>query len=365
MRKIRIIEYLIVILVIGFVGCTDTKGRIIEKTIENMTLDEKIGQMILAGFDGTEVNEELNELIQDNKVGGVILFKRNIETSFQAKELIKSVKELNKDIPLFISVDEEGGRVTRLPEDEVKFPSSSTIGSENDKEYAYNNGRKLGNVLTSYGINMDHAPVLDIYSNPKNTVIGDRAFGSDKKIVSTMGISTMKGLQDENIIPTVKHFPGHGDTELDSHFGLPIVNKTLEELKKFEFVPFKKAIKNGCDVVMVSHIVLSKVDIKNPSSISKTVISEVLRGDLGFDKVVITDDMNMSAITKTTSVEKASVESIKAGSDIILIGSGVNSVKSVIEEIKLGIKTGDITQERIDESVYRILELKNKYLILK
>ena len=223
----------------------------------------------------------------------------------------------------------------------------------------------MGKVLSNYGINMDFAPVLDIYSNNKNTVIGDRAFGNNEEIVSTMGIAMMKGLQDENIIACVKHFPGHGDTEVDSHVGLPIVYKNLEELEKFEFIPFKKAIESNCDVVMVSHIVLNEIDSKNPSSLSKTVISGLLRENLGFDKVVITDDMNMSAITNTISVEKASIESIKAGSDIILIGGGLDTITSVIREIESAIKNGDLSEDRIDESVYRILELKSKYLKLK
>ncbi|MGL5693215.1 MAG: beta-N-acetylhexosaminidase, partial [Peptostreptococcaceae bacterium] len=327
MKKIKRLIFIVIALVLGTVGCANTKqDKKIQEAIENMALEEKIGQMILAGFDGTEVSESLVKLVQEQKIGGIILFKRNIESSTQLKSLTKEIKTLNEKIPLFISVDEEGGRVSRLSEDIEKFPSAQMIGEKNSKEYAYENGKKLGEVLSEHGINMNHAPVLDIYSNPKNTVIGDRAFGTDEEIVSTMGIETMKGLEESNVIPTVKHFPGHGDTEVDSHVGLPIVYKTLEELKKFELVPFEKAINEGCDVVMVSHILLENIDSKNPASLSKIVISDILREDLGFDNVVMTDDMNMSAITKNMDVEKACVESIKAGSDILLIGSGEYTV---------------------------------------
>jgi len=371
--KLKIIKCIIPLLAMSLVGCKheevvqqqESPKDIIEQKVDKMTIDEKIGQMILAGFEGTQINQYTNTLINDFKIGGVILFKRNIESSQQLKKLTTDINKLNNNTPLFISVDEEGGRVSRLPGNVLKFPKASVVGQTNDEKYAYENGEKLGNILSEHGINMDHAPVLDIYSNPKNTVIGDRAFGTDENIVSKMGIATMKGLEDSNVIPTVKHFPGHGDTEVDSHFGLPIVNKSLEQLKNFEFIPFKKAIENNCDVIMVSHIILDKIDNTNPSSLSKKIITDVLRGDLGFNKVVVTDDMNMAAITNNRSVEKASIESIKAGSDIILIGSGFETVKSVTEEIKLAIDSNEISEERINESVYRILKLKGKYKILK
>ena len=329
-----------------------------------MTLDEKIGQMIIVGFNGTGVNEELINLANINKVGGVILFKRNIETSEQLKELNNNIEELNNEIPLFISVDEEGGRVNRLPSDMENFPSAKEIGLKNDKGYAYNNGRSIGESLKVTGFNMNYAPVLDIFSNPQNTVIGDRAFGSDTEIVSNMGIATMKGIEDKGIISVVKHFPGHGDTLVDSHYGLPIVYKTLEELENFEFIPFKKAIKEGCKSIMVSHILLDKIDNKNPSSMSKTVVTDILREQLGFDGVIITDDMEMSAITENYSIEDASVKSIIAGCDILLIGSGIEYVNKVIDAIKEAILNGYISEDRINESIIRIIKLKSEYLKL-
>ncbi|WP_278549101.1 beta-N-acetylhexosaminidase [Paraclostridium bifermentans] len=337
----------------------DEDSKIMMK-INEMTLDEKIGQMILSGFNGTDFNGELDTLINDLKVGGVILFSRNIEDSKQLKKLNLDIEEANKNIPVFISIDEEGGRVNRLAKNIKRFESAKSIGDKGDIKYAYENGKEIGKTLKAYKINMNFAPVLDIYSNSKNTVIGDRAFGNNEKIVETMGIATMQGLKDEDVIPVIKHFPGHGDTEVDSHIGLPVVEKSIDQLYDFELVPFKKAIESGVDAVMVSHILMKQIDDKNPATLSYNLITEILRNDMKFSNVVITDDMCMKAITNRLSVEEASIKSIKAGSDIILIGSDIGKTKSVIEKIKLEVEANEISEKRIDESVYRILKLKEK-----
>ncbi|MBS5125525.1 MAG: beta-N-acetylhexosaminidase [Clostridium sp.] len=337
----------------------------IDDKINSMTLDEKIGQMIITGFNGSEYNDDMDRLINEYKVGGVILFARNIEDSNQMIDLTRALQENNNNLPLFISIDEEGGRVSRLPDDVEKFPSAFTIGLINNQQTAYENGKEIGYTLKRLGINLDYAPVLDIYSNENNTVIGDRAFSKEESIVSTMGIATMEGIEDADIIPVVKHFPGHGDTEVDSHYGLPIVYKTLEELRNFEFIPFVKAIESGCDVIMVSHIILNEVDSSNPASLSKIVISDLLRKDLEFDKVVITDDMSMGAITSIMSIEEACIKSIEAGCDILLLGNAYEEIEQVINSIKLKLYNGEISEEQINKSVKRILELKKKYNMME
>lgn len=337
----------------------------IDDKINSMTLDEKIGQMIITGFNGSEYNDDMDRLINEYKVGGVILFARNIEDSNQMIDLTRALQENNNNLPLFISIDEEGGRVSRLPDDVEKFPSAFTIGLINNQQTAYENGKEIGYTLKRLGINLDYAPVLDIYSNENNTVIGDRAFSKEESIVSTMGIATMEGIEDADIIPVVKHFPGHGDTEVDSHYGLQIVYKTLEELRNFEFIPFVKAIESGCDVIMVSHIILNEVDSSNPASLSKIVISDLLRKDLEFDKVVITDDMSMGAITSIMSIEEACIKSIEAGCDILLLGNAYEEIEQVINSIKLKLYNGEISEEQINKSVKRILELKKKYNMME
>ena len=179
----------------------------IDDKINSMTLDEKIGQMIITGFNGSEYNDDMDRLINEYKVGGVILFARNIEDSNQMIELTRALQENNNNIPLFISIDEEGGRVSRLPDDIEKFPAAFDIGLINNDQTAYENGKEIGYTLKRLGINLDYAPVLDIYSNLNNTVIGDRAFGTEESIVSKMGIATMKGIEDAGVIPVIKHFP--------------------------------------------------------------------------------------------------------------------------------------------------------------
>lgn len=277
---------------------------------------------------------------------------------------INQLKAENTDnIPLFFGIDQEGGRVAKIPGDLKALPTNLEIGEINNSDFSFEYGNILGNLVRSFGFNVNFAPVLDINSNPNNPVIGDRSFGNNPDLVSKLGIQTMKGIQDENIIPTIKHFPGHGDTSVDSHLELPVVNKTLEELEALELIPFENAINEGADMVMIAHILLPKLDEKFPSSMSKVVITELLREKLGFSGVVITDDMTMEAITDHYDIGDASVESIKAGTDIIMVAHHYENIIKVISSLKTAVEAGEISEERIDESVTRILKLKRKYKI--
>ncbi|APC40672.1 beta-N-acetylhexosaminidase [Clostridium estertheticum] len=338
---------------------------LVQKKVDSMNLDEKIGQLVIVGLDGYSINNNITNLIKQHKVSGVILFSKNVENSNQLVSLINSIKtnnSLNK-APLFVSVDEEGGRVSRMPYELKKLPSNQIIGNLNDSDLSYNIGKIIGDELKIYGFNMDFAPVLDINSNPNNPIIGDRSFGNNSNIVSKLGIKTMKGMSDNNVIPVVKHFPGHGDTSVDSHVGLPLVNKDINELNNFELLPFKNAIKNNADAIMVAHILLSKIDNVNPASMSKVVITDILRKKLKFNGVVITDDMTMAAIIKYNDIGDAAIKSFNSGSDIILVCHEYANELKVINSLKTAVQNKTISEKRLNESVYRILKLKEKYKI--
>lgn len=331
----------------------------------NMTLDEKIGQMLIVGFQGVEAGQDIKTMIQEYHAGGIILFDRNIKDAIQLQSLITQVKELNKPNkqPLFISMDEEGGRVSRLPDESKKFPSSMQIGSRNNRLISYKNGHAIACELCKFGINMNFAPVLDIHSNPHNTVIGDRSFGNTPEIVTQHGIETMKGLQSMKIIPVIKHFPGHGDTDTDSHTDLPIVQHDRERLDSFELVPFKEAVKSGADVVMTSHILFPNLDNSGrPATMSKIILTDILRTELGFKGVIITDDMEMDAISKNFTLKESVTGAVSAGADIILICHSLEKQKSAFNELKAAVQNGSISIDIINESAKRIIRLKQKYL---
>lgn len=334
------------------------------EVVSKMSLEEKIGQMILAGISGTTMDANTKKLVNQFHIGGIIFYKNNFNTPAQTIQLVNQLKTENSSrLPLFLSTDQEGGRVTRLPGGLTNFPTNEQIGKVNNREFSYKIGTLLGRELKEFGLNLDFAPALDINSNPNNPVIGDRSFGNNPEIVSELGIQTMKGIQSQNVIPTIKHFPGHGDTSVDSHLDLPIVNKSLKELKELELIPFERAIDDGADVVMVAHILLPKLDKTNPASMSKAIMTDLLRNKLSFNGVIITDDMTMGSITEHFDIGKAAVESVKAGSDIILVGHNYNNVVKIIASLKRAVQNGEISEQRLNESTERIIQLKRKYNI--
>lgn len=386
MNKRKILLLFLVLILFTATGCRKgeispnemgesggTKEEVTEKEevdfvmekVNEMTVDEKIGQLLIVGIDGYSIDEKAIEMIQKYHIGGFILFNRNIQDANQTISLINSLKKTNEsnDIPLFISLDEEGGRVTRLPHEFIKTPSSKKIGKKDDESITYEIGKTIGRNVKSLGFNLDFAPVLDIFSNPNNTVIGDRAFGTNPEIVWKHGIQLMNGIKSEDVIPVIKHFPGHGDTTVDSHEDLPFIDKNLEQIENFELIPFKKAIEKGAEVVMVSHIMLPNIDDANPATFSREIINNILREKLGFDGVIITDDMTMGAIVKNYDIGDASVKSLKAGSDIILVCHGYENYTKVINAIKGAVDNGEISLDYINQKVYRILKLKEKYAI--
>ncbi len=331
--------------------------------IRELTLSEKIGQMLMVGVEGLAVNRHIKNLIRQYHVGGFILYRENIENTNQTLSFLNELKASNavNEIPLFLSVDQEGGKVSRMPEEYAKFPANQAIGKINQPEFSFRIGALLAEQIKSVGFNMNYAPVLDINSNPQNPVIGDRSYGSGEEVVSKLGVQTMLGIQSRKVVPVIKHFPGHGDTSVDSHLELPAVNKTLSQLEKFELLPFAAAIKNHADVVMIAHILLPHLDPDHPASFSKSIITGLLREEMQFDGVVITDDMTMGGIVKHYDIKEAAVLSILAGSDVIMVAHGYETAVEVIKHLVSKVEDGTLSEDSIDRSVYRLLLLKKKY----
>lgn len=335
----------------------------VTELMTSMTVQEKIGQLVLVGIEGTEMDDTSLELIKDYHVGGFILFKDNITSTQQSVKLLNALKQANvaNPVPLWLSIDEEGGRVTRFPEEYVKLPSSGKVGSQQNLELSKRVGGLIAEKVSGIGLNMVFAPVLDINSNPNNPVIGDRSFGTNADVVSDQGIASMNGIQENGVVSVVKHFPGHGDTSVDSHLGLPVVEHNLKRLHEMELVPFQQAIDEGADVVMVAHLLMKSIDPDTPSSYSKPVITDLLREELGFKGVVITDDMTMGAVSSNTDVGEASVKSILAGSNIVLVGHEYDTEIAVIQALTDAVKEGVISEDMLNDRVKTTLLLKQKY----
>ncbi|WP_336759827.1 beta-N-acetylhexosaminidase [Paenibacillus sp. USHLN196] len=335
----------------------------VQEQLSSLTLEEKIGQMILAGVQGTTLDDQAKQMITDQKVGGIIFYANNVTTLEGTAKFVQSIKEANQSnpVPIFMSVDQEGGKVSRMPETVASIPSNGKVGRTKDSALAKTMGELLARQVQLVGFNVDFAPVLDVNSNPKNPVIGDRSFGSSAELVSRMGIAEMKGLRSEGIIPVVKHFPGHGDTSVDSHLDLPVVNKTEKQLSELEWIPFQAAVKEQVEAVMVAHILFPKLDPDHPASLSDVIIGEHLRGKFKYDGVVITDDLSMGAIAKNFKLDEAAIATVKAGSDILLVAHSYESAKTIFDTLRSAVKSGEISESRIDESVRRILTLKQQY----
>lgn len=354
---------------------SDDKGDDdISKQISTMSLEEKIGQMMIITFrkdasdkNVTAIGDNEKKVLEDIKPGGIILFGTNIANVEQIRKYIADVQSIGK-IPSFISVDQEGGGVQRITNTEgvgaTKIPSMLSIGDKKDISLTLSIGKVIGSELGVFGFNMDYAPDTDVFSNPENTVIGDRAFGKTPDIVAQMAPILAKGLKDENIIPVFKHFPGHGDTTADTHKGSVTLDKSIEELERTELIPFKRVIEDGADCIMVAHIKLPKIDSTGtPASLSNEVVTNLLRKKLGFNGIVMTDGLDtMKAIIDNYSDSEVGVMAIKAGVDIILLPRDAYKAKQGILE---AITKGEISEERINESVERILKLKKKYNLTK
>lgn len=347
----------------------------VQSYIENMTLEEKVAQLFMVTPEQltqvgtvTWAGEITKNAFDRYPVGGVILFESNLQSESQVKELTQGLQVCSQErsnLPLLISIDEEGGLVSRIGKNSgfsvTTFPAMWEIGESGDLSMAYHVGETIGAYLKEYGCNMDFAPDADVLTNPDNQVIGKRSFGSEGEAVAQMTSQVCKGLFSQGVAPCLKHFPGHGGTLGDSHKGYAYTERTKEELLAQELVPFQKGIQEDVPFIMVSHIALPNVTgNEEPSSLSKEIVTDLLREEMGYDGIVITDAMNMGAITKEYDSAAASVKAIEAGVDIILMPKDFQTaMQGVIDAVNNGI----ISQDRIDTSLKRILEYKLQKLV--
>lgn len=363
----RLLPWLL--LVILCTSCTpDSQQKsLAETTLASMSLKEKVYQMFtvspeaLTGI-GTAIQagEATRKALEQYPVGGIMYKTKNLKSAEQTTELLSNTK-LYSAIPPFLSVDEEGGAVSRVADTlgTTKFAPMYEY-CDQGADRAYEIGKTLALDISQFGFNQNYAPVADVWTNPKNTVISTRAFSNDPETAAVLVAEAVKGMQDHEVIATLKHFPGHGDTAEDSHTQKAYSYKTLEELKSCEFLPFRAGIEAGADFVMCAHITVPEVDTM-PATLSSKWMTDILRNELGFDGVVITDAMEMNAITNYYSSAESAVLAIEAGCDMILCPA---DMVAAAEGVINAVKSGTLTEERIDQSVRRILTVKEKYGIL-
>lgn len=324
---------------------------------------DQIGQLFMIGFDGTTVSPELASFLKEYKPGGVILFSRNLESMAQTVELTHDLQRCSPHSPLLISIDQEGGRVSRLPKGFTIFPPCEVLGRCRSSELAYAAAATTAKELRAVGINMNMSPVLDVNSNPTNPVIGDRAFGTTPDVVSELGLATVGGLQDNRVVACGKHFPGHGDTTSDSHKELPIVSATRERLERIEFPPFRHAVTNGVATMMTAHVVYQALDENRPATLSPSIIGRLLREELHYDGVVLTDDLEMHAIIDHYGIGDATIQAIQAGCDMPLICKDRDRIVAGLNAVDKAVADGDISAGRLAQSLARIRRLKERFLL--
>lgn len=359
--------------------------------VAGMTTEQKIAQCLMVDFrqwngsdgerqDMRELDPDVAEIISEYQFGSIILFEENIRETGETLELIKAMQQAaaeRGEVPMLIATDQEGGVVFRLGSG-TALPGNMALNASGDSSCAETSGEIIGRELSAVGINTTLAPVIDINNNANNPVVGTRSFGEDADLVAEFGAAFIKGLHNNNTIACAKHFPGHGDTGTDSHYGLPVVNKSLDELRSFELKPFQKAIDEGVDMIMTAHILYPELDDtrilsdrtgneeSRPATLSHYIITDLLRDEMGFNGVVITDAMNMKGIADYFTPEQSALEALKAGADMICMPVTGDyekeefkaDIDSIIAYIKAAVESGDLPEDKLDDAVTRIIELK-------
>jgi beta-N-acetylhexosaminidase len=327
------------------------------------SIRRQIGQLLIGSLPGTTITPELRALAREFSLGGVILFDRNIEAPEQVAELARDLQVLGREVPLWVSVDQEGGRVARLKAPFTEWPPMAALGRSGDASLAFRFAAALAAELRAAGITLDYAPVLDIHTNPKNSVIGDRALGEDAETVARLGVAIVRGLQENGVAACGKHFPGHGDTSTDSHVELPIVEHPPDRIRRVECVPFREAIRAGVAFIMTAHVLVPSFDEERPATLSPRLVAGLLREELAFDGVIVSDDLEMKAISAAWPVPEAAVQAVAAGCDALLICSGDVEVQALaLEALVHAVEDGRIPRRQLDDTQKRLRRAKERFL---
>src|SRR5438876_5436886 len=335
---------------------------------DGMSLEEQIGQVLMVGFWGNTPSQEIIDLIQHYHAGSIILLSRNVRAAQQVLELTRSLQMIAKQAghpyPLLIAIEQENGIVQRLGEGATIFPGNMALGAIDSEEIAYKVALATGQELKALGINMNLAPVVDVNNNPANPVIGVRSFGEDAQQVARLGAAMVKGYHAAGILTCLKHFPGHGDTAVDSHLALPTIPYPLERLEALELLPFRSGIKAGAESVMIAHISVPALTQQNilPATLSSSIVQGLLRGKLGFNGAILSDCMEMKAISETFGTERAAVMALQAGIDLVLVSHHYTRQRGSIEAIQAALQAHELSPRAVQQAAERVLRLKASYL---
>ena len=383
-KRIRSLAILLsAALLLGCVGCRTnsadtgsaaqtkpTKTEEVQNIVDSMSLEEKVAQLFLVQPEAivdigtaTAAGDATKQAINKTPVGGFVYFSDNLQSEQQVQDMLRNVQKYSEDrigLPAFLSVDEEGGTVARVAStgrfDVTDVGDMAKIGASGDVQQARQAGETIGSYLSELGFNLDFAPDADVLTNPDNTVVKKRSFGSDPRVVSDMSLAVVQGLAQHQVHSVYKHFPGHGATAGDTHQGYAYTDKTLDELKQSELIPFENAIQNTAEFIMAAHISAPRVTGDDtPASLSKTMITDILRGQMGYDGIVVTDAMNMGAVTEQYTSAQAAVKALQAGADLVLMPE---DFQEAYQGVLDAVKDGTLTEQRINESVTRIVKVK-------
>ena len=329
---------------------------------------KKIGQQIIIGLEGTALKESEAEFIVKNNIAGVILFNRNLESPTQIHKLVTDVQNLRfkmpDKLPLFVSIDMEGGRVHRLKDPFTQWPAIAHLGTIDSTNATFEFALSMGRELKAFGINLNYAPCADVFLNPKNEIIGDRSFSSDPEVVSRHVSAMTRGYIKSQVVPCAKHFPGHGSTLIDSHEDLPVDDRNLKQLEESgELEPFKKVVRSRVSFIMTAHIKFPNIDPEWPVTLSEIFLQQLLRGALRYKNIIISDDLGMKAITKNYKEEMVPIRALNAGVNMLLYCNEFEAPSKAINNIAKALSDGTLTEDIIEQNYELVVATKNKVLV--